>query len=303
MMHRYTGAFALSLLLLPAALMAQNLVPNPSFEVQDTCPAVSQIELAHPWNSATLGTPDLFNSTCSQQNLTAHTGVGSGGVFLIESFANSREYLQAPLTSPLVAGQHYCVSFWVKRSNYRYASNRIGAYFSVGALAQQTTGVLALTPQVDNPTSHMLLGNSWQEVSGAFTASGGETHIIIGSFANDDQTDTVVANASNQSRVSYYAIDDVSVTACTVGIDEVSGEVAALALWPSPATSIVTVSGGAMDRAPDVHDLTGALVPVPGLRTGKGSYELDVADLAAGIYLVTVRTSSGTSTRRLVVQH
>ena len=58
-----TRFFLAILILFATSLNAQNLVPNPGFEVQDTCPAVSQIQLAHPWNTATLGTPDLYNST------------------------------------------------------------------------------------------------------------------------------------------------------------------------------------------------------------------------------------------------
>src|SRR5438309_939510 len=81
-------------------------------EVMDTCPLVSQITLAHPWNSPTSGTPDLFNSSCAPQNLQARTGVGSCGIYLLNTFTDNREYIQAPLNTPLIAGQNYCVSFW-----------------------------------------------------------------------------------------------------------------------------------------------------------------------------------------------
>ena len=81
--------------------MAQNLVPNPGFEVQDTCPAVSQIYKAPPWISASLGTPDLFNSTCPAQNLIPRTGIGSAGVYLYNTFADNREYMEAPLNVTL----------------------------------------------------------------------------------------------------------------------------------------------------------------------------------------------------------
>ncbi|HEX2617491.1 MAG TPA: hypothetical protein VHL57_08105, partial [Flavobacteriales bacterium] len=72
----------LSTLAIALCAGAQNMVPNPGFEVQDTCPAVSEIELAVPWERPTNGTPDLFNSTCATQNGPGHTGIGSSGVFL-----------------------------------------------------------------------------------------------------------------------------------------------------------------------------------------------------------------------------
>ncbi len=301
-MKQLTTLSFLSLAILAGSnLCGQNLVPNPGFEVQDTCPAVSEIDLAPSWDSPTLGTPDLYNSTCDAQNLTAHNGVGSSGVYLLNTFANNREYIQAQLNAPLTAGQGYCVSFWVKRLNYRYASNRIGAYFSNGEVDENTTSVLAFTPQVDNPIGHMLSGNSWQQVSGSFTASGGETHILIGSFASDAQTDTLVANSGNNSKVSYYAIDDVSVVACFVGVEENANGLARIQVAPTPASDMVTISSeGLTILSADLFDLTGAMVHVSVVKMA-GSYRLDVSDLSSGLYLVQVRTDHGSITERILV--
>src|SRR6185436_18947278 len=80
---------------------AQNLVPNNGFEVQDSCPLVSEITLAPPWNSPSHGTPDLFDHDCPTQNPPAHTGHGSSGVFTIVEFPDYREYIQARLLAPL----------------------------------------------------------------------------------------------------------------------------------------------------------------------------------------------------------
>src|SRR5438309_8590072 len=110
----FTQWFPLATILflaLNTLIHAQNLVPNYSFDVMDTCPLVSQITLAHPWNSPTSGTPDLYNSTCATQNFPGRTGIGSSGIFLFNTFPNNREYIQAPLTSSLTEGQNYCVSF------------------------------------------------------------------------------------------------------------------------------------------------------------------------------------------------
>jgi OOP family OmpA-OmpF porin len=59
----------------PAFAVAQiNLVPNPSFEIYNTCPnSGGQITYATGWFTATLGSPDYFNS-CS-----AGYGVPSNG--------------------------------------------------------------------------------------------------------------------------------------------------------------------------------------------------------------------------------
>jgi hypothetical protein len=203
-------------------VIAQNLVPNPGFEIQDSCPQVSEIELAPPWDSPQSGTPDLMNSTCPSQNFPGRSGIGSAGIFCYSvAFADNREYLQAPLLSPMVAGHQYCVSFYVKRSNYKYAVDRLGAYFSVGQIhLTMNTSYLPYTPQVENPAGNALSASGWILISGYFLAQGGEDNIIIGNFSPDAQTTATVVNAASSSDVAYYAVDDISVVECTVGINE-----------------------------------------------------------------------------------
>src|SRR5580698_4984039 len=122
-----------SLCLLSAtALHAQfgcmsNLVPNPSFEYSTGCPNdFSQTYLAVPWFQPTAGTPDYYNACANTGtgpgsfgvpdnwagNLNAHTGEAYMGeyVFSIDGY---REYIEAPLVSPLTAGHTYSVSFYV----------------------------------------------------------------------------------------------------------------------------------------------------------------------------------------------
>jgi hypothetical protein len=203
-------------------MFGQNLVPNPGFEVQDSCPQVSEIQLAPPWDSPQSGTPDLMNSTCPSQNFPGHSGIGSAGVFCyIAASSDNREYLQAPLISPLVAGHTYCVSFYLKRSNYKYAIDRFGAHFSVGPThLTMNTDYLPYTPQVENPAGSPLSASGWILVEGNFTAQGGEDNIILGNFSPDAQTTATIVNAGSTSEVAYYAIDDILVEECNVGIDE-----------------------------------------------------------------------------------
>ena len=172
-------AFLMLGICLPAS--AQNLVPNPGFEVQDSCPAVSEIMLAQPWNSATLGSPDLFNNSCPSQQGSARTGIGCAGVYTYSTFADNREYMQVQLTSPLVAGSTYEVSFYAKRlSFFTYAIDRIGAYLSTTELSETSTSALTMyTPQIENAAGNVLSGTGHNLISGTFTASGGEQYQLI----------------------------------------------------------------------------------------------------------------------------
>ena len=284
--------------------VAQNLVPNPSFEVQDTCPAVSQINKAHPWVTATLGTPDLYNSTCGSQNLTARTGIGSAGIFVYEGFANSREYMEAPLDSALVAGKSYCVSFYVKRLTYRYASDRIGAYFQAGALNHTTTGVLTNVPQVDHAQHTILSGTSWLLVSGSFVASGGEDHIIIGNFHNDANTDTIVATSTSTSKVTYYAIDDISVTRCASGINENQLPNDFISVFPNPASEQINLQ---LTQATPVLSISilnaigQEIEKISSPQDNNGAITLKTQKLEPGFYFLSVLTGQGRAIKKVTI--
>ena len=293
-----------TLLFLTACIYSysQNLVPNPGFEVQDSCPAVSELFVCQPWYSPTPGSPDAFNSTCPTQSTPAHTGIGCAGVFTYSTFPNNREYMQAPLTTPLTGGQVYSVSFWVKRANFRYAINRIGAYLSVGAISSSVTSALPYTPQVENPASNMLSASTstWVLISGSFTASGGEDHITIGNFSNDAQTDTLVVNSSSTSFVSYYYVDDVSVTA-GVGINEIYGNENLVSVFPNPSAGRFSVEGEILKKSGvKIYNSAGEMVYESLAETMKE--EIDLSAFPRGIYLMRINTGKEAAVKRIIIQ-
>src|SRR5215213_385694 len=119
----------------------QNLVPNPGFENYSSCPG-NFSEAAHEfraidWRSATIGTPDYFNS-CSIGEAgvphnwagvsDAYEGKGYAGIYLWMNDANEyREYLQCRLLEPLIKDSVYNIQLHYKLSSYsKYAINRIG---------------------------------------------------------------------------------------------------------------------------------------------------------------------------------
>lgn len=288
----------------PSVIISQNLVPNFGFEIQDTCPAVSQITLAPPWNSPTIGTPDLFNSTCATQNSPGRTGIGSSGVFCYSTFPNNREYIQAPLTSPLVAGQAYCVTFYVKRSNYRYAVNRIGAYLCAGAVNQMTTSNLNFTPQVENNPSNMLSSTSWMMIYGSFIASGGEDHILIGNFSNDANTDTLVVTSTSSSKVAFYKIDDVKVEACTPSFIESNDFSTSIFAYPSPANDFVNFKFEIALNISDIIliDLSGKVIKdIHLVQMNTQEFSIDISRLPEGIYLASFQSSYGRINKKFAI--
>ncbi|MDB5282742.1 MAG: oprF 4 [Bacteroidota bacterium] len=293
---------ALLLLILPAALLrAQNIVPNSGFETQTSCPVVSEIQKAPPWNSPSLGTPDLFNSTCPSQNGPGHTGIGSSGIFCYSVFPNNREYIQARLTQPMVDGQEYCVSFYVKRTNFRYSISTIGAYFSTDSIYLMQTSTFTFSPSIESPAATQITStNTWTEISGTYTASGGEQFIIIGNFRDDAASTKSVANASSVDSVAYYNIDDISVTACSGnGINE-PGVDKLVVVYPNPATDIVNI-----EIANDIEEiksvnlfdiLSNRVIAEPVFDSGNHKITFNTSHLCSGTYFAEINTG----TQRLV---
>ena len=213
-------------LLVPCEARAVNLIPNPSFESYVNCPtSFGQTYQAAPWDAPTTGTSDYLNACApvvfpsvnvpqnEQGYQAAHSGVGYAGIIPLSAAADYREYVQAPLTSPLVANASYLVKFYVSLADSSIlAIDRLGAYLSVGPVGPVGNyAPLALTPQVESPANVYLTNSTgWTLVSGVVVASGGEDHIVIGSFRDDANTSTVPGPGLWPGG-AYYYIDDVSV--------------------------------------------------------------------------------------------
>jgi hypothetical protein len=217
---------ALFCLLLAVPASAVNLVPNPGFETYSSCPITfGQSSLATPWAPPNTGTSDYFNA-CAPAAFPsvnvpytqigyrpARTGVGMAGFIPYSSAPDYREYVQAQLSSPLVASQTYAVSFYVALADTAsLAVDRIGAHLSVGALGPfGNDAPIAVTPQIESPAAIYLTDFvNWMLVSGTYVAAGGEDHITIGSFRDDASTLTT-PGPDTWPGGAYYFLDDVTV--------------------------------------------------------------------------------------------
>lgn len=194
--------------------IAQNLVPNPSFEYNTNCPSTAgQIHFAAPWVSGNIGTADYLHS-CANFGVwqTPNSGVAYARVVILYSNVEIREYIQARLTTSLIAGQDYEVSFYVARSHTTpMAANNIGAYFSSSAPYAANWNRLAYTPQF-NESSIITNDMTWTLIDGTFTAAGGEEYITIGNFLNNSLTSSYVIPGNPAPPYCMYLIDDVCVT-------------------------------------------------------------------------------------------
>ncbi|MCI1753208.1 MAG: hypothetical protein LKM36_10185 [Flavobacteriales bacterium] len=219
---------------------AQNLVPNGSFELKDTCPyTIGFQEGDRPlfWYSW-LNSPDYFNACAgSLQSIDTLVGVPQNGwtfqypwegeayvgMRTYDGGGDYREYVGSELIEPLEVGCTYQLRF---RTNPAYggnywlidggtACNNIGLLFTTASNAwYSTTGptfpwrnyahLRTVIPIADTA--------SWTLVEGTFVADSAYTHMVLGNFFPDSLTEAIpIGDPIPWTGITYYLIDGVEV--------------------------------------------------------------------------------------------
>jgi gliding motility-associated-like protein len=226
-MPRFSG-FLILLVFAWGYAGAQNLAPNPDFETFTSCPINVQVPglpdmECGPWYSGNFATPDYFNA-CNTGSVgipenvfgwqPALSGTGYAGIWSrAPDGSDYREYLQAPLLQPLVAGTWYNVHFYVSLVNAHCGIQELGAYFSVVPPPYNGTLVLNVVPQVESEGNYYRDTVEWMLVEGCFRAAGGESFITIGNFHINQQTP--LDPSCTGDPFGYYYVDDVYVAEMT----------------------------------------------------------------------------------------
>ncbi len=275
---------------------AQNLVPNSSFEdtlnnpnwnsplIQDNCTY---------WYGPSPGTTDYFNDLnplcpgcISAFTHVAKTGFAFAGIytFVSDSSLNEdyREMLCVKLNDTLQSGRKYQLVFYVARAwFFNYSCNNIGAYFS--ETPQTNSNMTTTLPHIENdPNSQSLDTVEWVRIAGLYTASGSELYLTIGNFNNNSSSDTsyMGGGVSNQL-ISYYFVDDVSLTPFVEPIDTTYEFV----LYPNPSDGNFWITTNfPLETRFVAYNLLGQPVCDPiGLSEGNSHFPI-MLDVAMGIY-------------------
>ena len=231
---------------------AQNKISNSGYETYSSLPDnYGQLSRATGWVNPlgfTAGSPDYFNSLGSF-NMAARiapiSGKGYAGAFAELRDANInaddyKEYMTIPLTSTLVAGATYTLSFYTA---HLYGSaptgfnqpdgitfydlpateqGYLGAVFSTAApVASNTVGNTSprwtsirndfgvgrtLIPNTNTDVYGAPSRNAWVKVSLQYTAAGSEQYITIGQFRPG------ATSFSSNLNSAYYVYDSFSLT-------------------------------------------------------------------------------------------
>jgi len=311
---------ALILIVSTLASKAQNLVVNPSFENFTPAPLIGCAGSGYgnvnnwynPDPTDSCSTPDWYSActtllgatpNASFGYQTAHSGNAYAGFILKDqSTANYREYVEGKLSSPLVAGQTYCVAFHISLANKTYLyCNNFGMYLS-SSLTQYTvnncnaTAPLPVTPQL-NYTCTITDTTNWVRLQWNYTATGGEQYFTIGNFFNDAATTSGVNNAAGilSGPFAYYYIDDVSIAPGVCCYDSiiapaplcVSGSTVTLTTSEHLGTCITPTNSGVWSGTGITNTATGVFDPaVAGVGTHVVSYSLSCGYVATASIVV-----------------
>ena len=221
----------------PPGLWAQNLVPNPAFDQYIACPPyLGQIHLAEAWDSPNFATSDFFHrcaDSSSGVGVPANRlgwqapllGEGYAGIRLWippgTATPNQREYLLAPLTTPLEADSLYVVSFAASLADL---SSHTTDALGLGLLDSLPTGgpFLPFVPAARLvPGAPLTDRQGWTLVEGQYLARGGERYLLIGNYLPDSSMSLLpLPPAQGEPVLAVYVyIDAVSVRPLPLAVD------------------------------------------------------------------------------------
>jgi hypothetical protein len=302
-MIRFVLALAICLSVLFCS--AQNLVPNPSFEL--TTPDCEPYPGLQDWYSPNLATPDVFtisDEECgtfmSEQMvdeldlILPQTGNNMAGLFCAKpetSSQQTREYLTCKLLESLVQGEVYRVSFSACRWHLgNYAIDQLGVFFSEDSLLFETAEMLPVMPVWESNALHTE-SFEWTNYEFLYTAMGGERYMTFGCFRDYDEMQVVDVQTSWKDwNNAFYLFDDLSVER-GVGIATTESFNYSIAIAQFGLNVVVNEKGVLVLTNSKGHEIQ--QVPVY-----PGENQILLSSQAAGIYIATfVNETQRKSTR------
>lgn len=315
----------LSFFLFPSVLMAQNLVPNPSFEDYTQLPTTQgEWSSCVSWTNAGglpvggyYGDPDYFHLMGGPpvqlpSTPPAYVQPFAGDAIMgflgyhepYQTTGDIREYLMVPLTEPLDSGTNYSISFWITNGEstigHKFSCDGIGVNFSMNPLNQGGPSYINQPAEVEIAGDQW--STTWEKITLYYQADSAYTHLTIGNFNSDANTNiTLQITDPVPFNGAYYFIDSVDVHRHLSSSEVGENTLPEISIYPNPAQDIVHVSiHSAEIELLELQDLSGAVIlrqQVTGMNT-----QMDVSQLPKGLYFIHARNSAGirVQTRKLI---
>lgn len=313
----------LSFLRTPYSLTAQNLIPNPGFEslLYDCDASGVDASALEQWIQPYCGYMAEYYNRCndSQNSFThgipnnrwgnqeAFEGDGYISIHTYDQFIpfQLRSYPSVTLSAPLEGGVEYCFNLHANLAGMSaFGTINMQAIFLPQyptTCAGEDTTDWVFNAQVNLLTNDVDTTN-WMSLSDSFVAEGGELFLTIGDFTNRLAPDTLfIGWSSTWEQQAIYFIDALRLERCdAIGIIETADE--AIQLYPNPAhdhlqvTLPATLLGGQLM----VYDALGSVQMQRTVTSNR--MELDLTDMAAGVYLLRIAKGDELITRTFVLE-
>ena len=261
------------------------------------------------------GTPDYFN-TCAPyvanvpDNFAGYQPSFEGnaymGLYTYLWYNFWREVIGTQLIGAMILGQNYHISIRVSRGNWTSQAYNCSASNNLGILLSTANYTVNNPPPITNHPSvweDSIVADtiSWNLLQWNLIADSAYSHLYIGNFFTDAQTDTLVINAPfGQFGQAYYFIDSVNVICigehCNTGIESVASEGW---VWFDNDSKNLIVDLPSGDRGVlQLFNSAGQLIVSENI-SGNSRYPL--AKQSAGWYVAVVKTKSEVVVKKVVV--
>lgn len=217
----------LSIGLTAQSLTKGNLIPNPGFEEYYEIPTDwfysgdDFTRVMKYWESPTGASPDIYGPRIYVPRHWRDKGFGQarahGGQTMIGltlygchgGKPHCREYVQTQLIEPLVPGQRYEISYWVRHLPNSLQINNLSVGFAPFRFASQTDERIA--PEYIIPNADVLScpPGQWLPCRNEFHAQSDAGYLLIGNFNSDEETRVRSRCPGDCLPFAYYYVDDV----------------------------------------------------------------------------------------------
>jgi len=287
-----------------------NLVPNPSFEIHDSCPDnISQIHRASGWRGL-LVTPDYhhFCATTWRSSIPRNLGgyqytystndSAYGGIVSSLLRDSVREIIGITLTQQLIIGRKYYISFLISAGSSPNEASCYSNRFGIKLITYLSSLTASNKNLVDN-FSHFYTDSilsdttNWIFIKGSFTADSAYTDLLLGNFYTVDSLDTFCAYSSMHPK-TYYYVDQICLSEdsamCELAIE--------VPMIFNPQTISVLISRNEIrinvnqtkNTEMDIYDSAGRLIISELLNPGVNL--ISKAQLASGLYLIRIENQT-----------
>lgn len=288
--------------------LAQNLVPNPSFEETD-CDAETD-EYFFPaldWYNVTNSSPDYYSISlepgeCFASSPTGgqipRTGTFMAGLWGSKTNSPTRDYIQSKLNTPLEEDSIYCIEMYILLGEFcPLAINRYGVQLSTDSLYdystfQLLTGGTLLSSSVDVFLSD---AENWMQLNWEYQATGGEEFVTLGNFWSEAELEYIEVEGSDSFQFAYYFVDDVSIVKC--GATNLVEEDIVTIIGPNPVVDLLTVFVGNRQADWEIFTVDGRSV---GRGNISGKQSIEMGHLASAMYLIRITDNRGRMQSRLI---